>query len=317
MKISQTAYKDIDAVAVENDHLRAVFLPAYGGKMASLVCRKTGREFLVQAKGDTYQKLGYAGAYIDAECSGFDDMFPTIDAWAYDKYPWCGAVMPDHGEVCGLPWHYQIEDDVLHCWVFGVRFPYRLDKWIRFKDEATLSISYKAENLTPFDFEYIWAAHVMINAEPGARILLPYDDGAPATCVFSEYDAFAEPGMAMHWPKTQTKDQGIVDISRTREHGGNTFKFYFDAPMPAGVCGYMYADGTVLRMGVSETVPYLGVWINEGAFKNYDNIALEPCTGTFDDPAAARRHGQNSILPGLGVFSWALSFSIESGRGIR
>jgi hypothetical protein len=55
------------------------------------------------------------------------------------------------------------------------------------------------------------------------------------------------------------------------------------------------------------------VWINEGVFKGYRNIALEPCTGTFDDPAAARAHDQNSVLPGHGACEWQLTFGIETG----
>ena len=312
MRIEEATYKDVGAVAIESDRIRAVLLPAYGGKMASLVDKRSGREFLVQAPDGKYKKLEYAGDYVAAECSGFDDMFPTIDAWAYDKHPWQGIVMPDHGEVCGLPWAYDVERESLHCWVYGVRFPYRLDRWLRFETDGLLTIRYKVHNLSPFDLDYIWAAHVMINAEPGARILLPYDDGARAVCVFSQDNAFAVPGMAMCWPKTKTTKQDIIDISRTREGGGNTYKFYFDAPMPRSWCGYAYRDGTMLRLSVSEEVPYLGVWINEGAFKGYSNIALEPCTGTFDDPGAAIVHGQNSMLPSHGTREWQLGFHIET-----
>lgn len=310
MRIEKTDYKDVGAVAVESGRLRVVMLPEYGGKMASLVDKATGREFLVQAQGSEYKKLQYAGNYVAAECSGFDDMFPTIDTWAYDKYPWQGVEMPDHGEVCGLPWAYEAAGEELHCWVYGVRFPYRLDKWLQFEADDTLAIRYKVQNLSPFDLDCIWAAHVMINAEPGARISLPYPDGAGAVCVFSQDKAFAVPGMAMNWPKTNTVSQGVADISRTREDGGNTYKFYFNEPMHQGWCEYAYPDGTALRLGVSEQVKYLGVWINEGAFKGYNNIAFEPCTGTFDHPGAAIAHGQNSVLSGNGSYEWQLKFQI-------
>ena len=320
-QIVKTMYKDIEAVSVENTHLRVVFLPGFGGKMASLADKKSGREFLVQADGESYKKLGYAGSYVDAECSGFDDMFPTIDTWTYNDYPWCGAEMPDHGEVCGLPWGYEVEEDggCLHCWVYGVRFPYRLDKWIRFSGESELCISYKARNLSPFDMNYIWAAHVMLNAERGARILTPYDDGAAATCVFSGDEDFAMPGMAIQWPKTKTQCGGTSDISITESKApdGNSYKYYFDAPVPEGWSGYQYeSDGTRIFLKVSkETVPYLGIWVNNGAFKNYYNMALEPCSGTYDDPQRAVQHGQGSVLPGGGEQAWQLSFCVESGRG--
>ncbi len=314
-KIRESTYKDIDAVIMENDTLCAVFLPHYGGKMASLYHKKKNREFLVQAKGKMYKKLEYGGVYIDAECSGFDDMFPTIDEWTYQEPPWKGAVMPDHGEVCGLKWEYEIMESgtCLHCWVYGVRFPYRLDKWMRFKAETELSIEYKAVNMSPFDFDFVWAAHFMINAEQGATILTPYTDGAKATCMFSNDQAFAVPGMTMKWPETVTVDKKTYDITQTDDFQETTYKFYFNEPLPEGWCGYAYkSDGTNLLLKVSEkTVPYLGIWVNNGAFMSYYNIALELCTGSFDDPGRAIEKGQNSVLPGNGQYIWKLDVCIE------
>ena len=110
MAVQLTNYKDIQAVSIENTTVKAVFLPEHGGKMASFQHIKTGREFLVQAPGEAYKALAYDGVYIDAECSGFDDMLPTIDEYVYETYPWKGIKMPDHGEVCGLPWRYELDE---------------------------------------------------------------------------------------------------------------------------------------------------------------------------------------------------------------
>ena len=88
--INYQNYKDLKAISMESRLLSAVFLPEQGAKLASLVCRKSGREFLVQAPGENYKKLEYAGEYVAAECSGFDDMFPNIDEYEYTKFPWKG-----------------------------------------------------------------------------------------------------------------------------------------------------------------------------------------------------------------------------------
>jgi len=313
--ICQSTYKDLEAIEIENENLRALFLLSQGCKLASLVCKKTDREILVQSDGKKYRKMAYSGKYTDAECSGFDDMFPTIDEWTYLNHPWKGAVMPDHGEVCGLPWNSEIVESgsCLHGWVYGVRFPYRLDKWIRLSSGSELTIKYEATNLSPFDMDFIWAGHIMIAAEPGAQIVLPYNDGAVGICVFSANENFAKPGDILHWPVHWSANSEMVDISRTQifSTNGNTYKYYFKEKMPQGRCGYAYTDGTTLIINTSkETVPYLGIWINEGAFKGYQNIALEPCTGTFDNPCHAIEHGQNSILPGNGKYCWQVQIEI-------
>ena len=290
VRIYEDKYKDLSAVSIENEILTATFLPKFGGKMASFRYKKTGREFLVQAEGEKYKKLEFAGDYVASECSGFDDMFPTIDERAYDKFPWQGMIMPDHGEVCGLKWEYEIEknEERIHCWVYGVRLPYKMEKWIYFSDENELMIDYKITNLSVYEFEFIWAAHVMINAEENAEILAPYSEESDIICVFSTDEGFGKKDLKMQWPNIERLDKRRMDISKTldRKDNGNNYKFYFDNPVPEGWCGYLYnSDKTKLLLKFTEdTLPYLGIWVNEGGFKGYHNIALEPCSATFDDP---------------------------------
>ena len=311
-KISQTKYKDVKAVSIESRLLKAVFLPLYGAKMASLIDKESGREFLVQADGRSYKKLAYTGDYVAAECSGFDDMFPNIDEYEYMDFPWVGTMMPDHGEVCGLPWEYEILEsgNCLHFWVYSVRFAYRLDKWVRFEGDDEMTIEYEAKNLSPFDLDFIWAGHVMINAQQGAQITLPFKDGAKATCVFCSDESFAKAGDVLVWPQKSAIDGGQAQLNVTGERNldGRTYKYYFDEEASQGWCRYKYPDGTGLELKFDNSaVPYLGIWVNDGAFKGYHNIAFEPCTGTFDDPGRAKQHGQNSVLKEGGEYAWTIS----------
>ena len=50
--------------------------------------------------------------------------------------------MADHGEVWSLPWDYTVNNLSLHMSVKGVRFPYKLEKNIYFKDENVIRIDY-------------------------------------------------------------------------------------------------------------------------------------------------------------------------------
>jgi hypothetical protein len=314
MKILSTRYKDLDAVSVETGSLSAVFLPRYGGKLASLVDGRTGREFLVQAPDAQYHRLAYDGDYVAAECSGCDDMFPTIDVWYYDRFPWQGTRMPDHGEVAGLPWSFETDGNGrLHMWVSGVRFPYRLDKWIS-AQEGSLMIEYSARNFSMFDMDFLWAAHMMLNAESDAEIFVPYGDSASATTVFTFDTGFGHPGDKLVWPHAVRRDGNPVDLRRVGERNpkGNNYKYYFDEPMPKGRFGYYYpSDGAKLTIEVPEDkVPYLSFWVNEGSFKDFFNVAPEPCTGAYDQPGAAKAHKQASILPADGCYQWYMRLSV-------
>lgn len=313
-RIFQSKYKDMNAVTLESGILKVQFIPEFGGKMVSLVCKKSAREFLVQAKNSEYKTLKYDGDYVAAECSGFDDMFPSIDRVFYTSYPWKGVEIPDHGEVCGLPWDYAIADDELQMSVYGVRFPYKLEKRVRFESDSVLDINYKVTNLGGFDLDFLWAAHAMINAEAGGEILVPYQGQQNTTCVFSWDEGMEKYGQKMTWPETRRRDGCSQKLNFTlpRNEKGNNYKFYFDDKMPAGWCAYKYKDGTALTMSFPpEKVPYLGIWVNEGSFHGFHNIALEPCTGSYDRPDLAKLHGQNSILCTRGEYTWFLKFQVK------
>lgn len=315
VKIYKSNYKDKCSVALENDCMKVQFLPELGGKMASLICKRTSREVLAQGNNENYKVLAYDGDYVAAECSGFDDMFPTIDRVYYNDYPWKGIEIPDHGEVCGLSWDYKIEDDCLYMYVHGVRFPYKLEKWVRFDPNGALNIKYRATNFSEFDMDFIWAAHPMINAEEGGEIILPYEDNEDIKCVFTWDENLGKYGDSMKWPVTKQKDGSFKKINITPERSleGNNYKYYFDNRMPEGWCAYKYkSTDTVVSISFPvKKVPYLTIWINEGSFHGFHNIAMEPCTGTYDRIDLAKIHKQNSVLKAKGEYSWFLNFHIE------
>ena len=300
MKIYDSMYKDVPSVIVETDKLVAAFLPALGGKLTSLVDKKTGRELLEQAKGAEYQKLAYAGAYVPAECSAFDDMFPTIDAFRCNQFPWEGVEMPDHGEVCGLPWMEERSAESLKLTVHGVRFPYTMEKTIAEKN-GNLAISYKVTNHSPFEFDFVYAAHCMIAAQENAEIIVPYPEGAQGTVIFHEQ------GKMKYNDKYTWKGLKMGGYP-----GGETFKFFFDEPIPEGWVQYKYTDGSYVKMTFdADKLPYFALWLNCGSFKGMYNCAFEPCSGTHDRPDVARMHKKFSVLPAYGTYEWNVGFEVE------
>ena len=155
----------------------------------------------------------------------------------------------------------------------------------------------------------------MINAEEGGEILLPYKEDSDITFVFSGDKSLASYNEKVKWPNTLRRDgkKQNLNITCPKDEKGNNYKYYFDEKIPEGWCAYRYnSDGTQLKIKFSrDTVPYLGIWVNEGSFHGLHNIALEPCTGSFDRPDAAKMRGQNSVLKANGEYSWYYYFSVE------
>jgi hypothetical protein len=303
-------YKNKKSVVLENSRIRAEFIPEPGGKMASLINKETGYEFLLQRKNTIYREQPFEGVFVDSECSGYDDMFPTIDTCNYEDEPWAGIKMADHGEVWSLPWKYAVDDLSLHMSVEGVRFPYKLEKNIYFKNENSIRLDYTLTNYSPYDFKFLWAGHLMINIEEGVIVKVPDDCKQVTTILTNGNGKF---GDIHNWPDFTDKDGKSyrADVSRPKDSMGFE-KYYFNNMLKDGWCQLIYPDNKN-RLKVSfpvETVPYLGILMNEGGWDGLYNIIIEPCTVCYDRPDVARKYGQVCIVKGSGVYTWHIEIMI-------
>ena len=304
-------YKNKSSIVLENSMLRAEFLPDPGAKMVSLVCKRTGYEYLVQRPNSTYREQPFAGLYVDGECSGFDDMFPTIDVCICENYPWQGVELADHGEVWSLPWDVAAKDDNSVTFeVHGIRFPYRLKKHIAFNSNGGLSFNYELTNLSPFDFEYLCAGHLMLNIEEGAKVCVPDDCNEIVTILSNAGLTFGE---VHRWPylKDANGAKYRADIVRNKDVKGFE-KYYFLNPLQQGWCIIEYPDGQKkIKISFStHTVPYLGILMNEEGWDGLYNIIIEPCSVCYDRPDVAKKHGQRSVLRGKSTVEWTMEISV-------
>lgn len=308
--INQSRYKNKDSIAIENNRIRAEFIPDPGGKLASLINKETGYEYLVQRENKQYREQPFGGVYVEGECSGYDDMFPTIDACEYTNEPWKGIEMADHGEVWSLPWQYDVENNSLHLSVKGVRFPYTLEKRVRFGSENTLRLDYTLTNCSLFDFEFLWAGHLMLNIEEGTKVKVPDDCTRTVTVLSGGKGKF---GDINNWPFMMDNHGNPyrADICRSKDTGGFE-KYYFVNRLTQGWCELIY-PGAANRLKVSfpaETVPYLGILINEGGWDDLCNIIIEPCTVCYDRPDLAKKYGQVSNVEPKGTYKWYIELTI-------
>jgi galactose mutarotase-like enzyme len=319
VEIHTSQYKDQAAVTIESQAICAQFLPETGAKLASLIYKPHNFELLVQRPGKKYLVQSFDGVYTDGECSGLDDMFPTIDTCFYDRYPWEGVKMADHGEVWSLPWETTQEEDRLHFSVYGVRFPYRLEKWASIAEEGLLRLDYRLTNLSSFDFGCVWAAHPMFNLEEDTELVLP--EGVDSVVgTFGIPDGFVTYGDEYRWPVGAFMDGVSRDFRKLRPKATReAYKYYIKGKMPAGWCGLKYhrQKFTFAMSFPVKQVPYLGILPNEGGWQDLYNIFLEPCTAPFDRPDAARYRGQDFTLQASSSFSWHLNLTLAEGTAYK
>ncbi len=305
MQIQPTTYKDLPALRLTTSALEAVLLPGQGGKIASL--REKGGEFeyLWQRPGAVYRPLGVDTDYVDAECSGYDDMFPTIDPWKAVSDSGDLLVYLDHGEVSRRPCVCTEQDGALltetrlHC------VPAVFRRRLREGRDGCLRIDFTIQNLSDAPMDFIWAAHFLIRAVPGGRLLCPYPEGSQVELAFSHLPAFGKRFDRLAYPLWP--DGSRLDESRAAGPDGNSWKYYFADPLPGDTLGYVYPDGrrVLLRFDPART-PYAGIWWCDGAPLPCHAFAPEVATGSFDRPDLARERGQFSVLPPRGQYTFFL-----------
>jgi hypothetical protein len=315
MAITSTSrYKDQDAVSIESEAMCAQYLPGIGATLCSLVYKPLGLQLLIQRPEPRYRVAPYAGDYVaEGECAGLDDMFPTIDRCYYDRYPWQDTPIPDHGEVWSIPWQCVALPDRLRFSVYGVRFPYRLEKEVHLAGPGVLRTEYRLTNLSNFAFDFLWSAHPMFVMEEDSQVLLP-EGVRRVTTVFSNGGELGGYGEQLNWPVATLPGGMHHDLSRMRPKTAcAASKYFVDGRMPAGWCALTYPQSKLmltLRFPV-EQVPYLAILPNEGGWQDLYNIFLEPATASFDRPDVARMHGELSTVPAGGSYQWYLELALS------
>lgn len=316
-KIYEDIYKDVKAVSLENKTLKVTVLPDYGSKLSSIVYKPSGYELLWQNPSKNFIKNKYGDNYIMGEFSGFDEMFPCIDRFFYEDYPWVGVEAPDHGEVWAVPWSYEIKDKSLAMTVFGTRFPYQLFKNVELFENGII-INYRVKNLSPFYFPYIWAAHPLFNTVEGMEFIVPDSMNKIVNAVQSV--TLGDYGRHYSFPMGVKEDGNEINFSIVPERNNFGYqKYFFLGKITAGWC-FMYNPKEQLNIGFSypsKKIPYLGMWLNEGGRAEQYNIAPEPATGGMDRVDLSKKWNMSSTLKPYEENSWYLYITVKEGEKVH
>lgn len=316
MNIYESRYKNVASIVMENYKLRVTVLPESGGKIQSIFNKSEGKELLVQSPSEEFKRSTYDSCFSDGDLSGFDEVFPSIEACNYPEAPWRGVKVPDHGEVWALPWECALYDDHLLMTVDGVRFPYQLQKKIEFQRENCLKISYCVTNRSQFPFSYIWTPHIFFLREDNFEIRLPAAvKTVMSTC--SVDNKLGKFGTMHSWPTTEVNG---IDYSISKsypKYPGKCEKYYAMEQLDDGWCA-LFNPKTGSAIGLSyptNDVPYLGIW--DGLIGDCQVTALEPCTGAFDDIETATQWGRIKTVNGKSKKEWHLNMTFDIVKNVE
>jgi hypothetical protein len=202
--------------------------------------------------------------------------------------------------------------------VYGVRFPYRIEKKVESLRENCIRLSYKAFNLSDFDFDFIWAPHPFFICEENTKVvLLPSVKKVISTCTLENKLGYY--GSIHPWPVTETSTGEEYDISDVYHppYAGKCEKFYaVDKPLEGWCALQNTLSGETIGLSYPvDKLPYLGVW--EGIINGKYVTALEPVTGALDRLDVAKVAGKAGVIKARSKYEWFLNLTFETVNEIN
>ena len=302
-----TTYKGLQALLLENEFLSLTFLPEYGCKMVRLFKKNTGREFLFQSPLEKLTPPPYAAAFSAYDSSGFDEVFPSIDACPYPGGKHAGIPIPDHGEVWALPWQHTVHPDgnEFTAQTQSPVLPYKLTRQLILCQQE-IRMHYTVENLSAEPFEFIWTPHCLLACSPQTQLKIP--ENLTQIMTVEHSTQHLGPWGTIHtYPQTKSVSGKPIDMSCTEPvTAQNCEKFYFTQPNTQGWCGLIHHDNgdTLTYRYDADKVPYLAVWKTQGGYRGDYNLALEPCTGEWDDLYVAHKIRRCACCAPHATYEW-------------
>lgn len=318
MPIAQTRWHGVAAYMLESEILRAVVVPEMGAKIVSLLDKRSDAEWLVGPGNRPFHPVTYGSSFEQQDMSGWDEMFPTISACTYPgPGELTGVPLPDHGEVWALPWEVKGSGaGSLELAVEGRALPYRLTRRLHCSAPSTVRFDYQLVNQGLQPMPYIWAAHPQFVCEPDAEVILP--PHVTQVCnVLPESWGWGAPEMLYAWPEVTGAEGLTVRLDRIGPPSlRRARKFYLLPGQRAGWATLVRpSSGGWLRMAWNPSlVPYLGLWVDEGALNPESVAAPEPATGFYDSLALAWASGQVAVLPAGAETRWTLSVQLGTSE---
>lgn len=265
----------IDRKILENEILHLEILPERGGKIASLIDKRSGFQFAAQT-GRPYRLAGEDAAFGDFDMSGIDDAFPNIDA---ETIPYQGRTLryPDHGEIWSHPMQLTEESGSGLALQFeSSRFQYQYRKCIRI-GESSVFLTWRITNCGDHDLPCFYTFHGLLTYRKD--VALRYPGGIRHMVNVLENEELGRVGRIYSYPsKEYDFDHFPVKDVPYME------KYYGMETVGQGDCSVVYpSDHAALRMEWNaQELPWLGVWVTAGALQGDYNFAMEMTNGFYD-----------------------------------
>lgn len=285
MALLQTGHWDkVPVVRLESEWLTVETAPSIGGRIVSLVDKKSGHEFLWRNPACPLQRLAPGSDYDSNFYGGIDELLPN-------DLPetWGGLAGLDHGELWTSNLAWSVSGDRLKLEGFLPKCGLFYQREMALSDRGPcLAATYRIANRFSIRRRFLWKLHAALAVQEGDVIDCPARFGQvvdPAWCRFKSRAPFP-------WPSVEGVQANVVPAP----DGSMDFFYLFD--LRAGWIAWrrprvdlLFAYRFDLR-----SFPYAWLFASYGGFNGHYTIILEPCTAMPLSVREAAMLNQCSVL---------------------
>lgn len=237
------------------------------------------------------------GVYETRPVYGYDDCFPSVNVCGFPKMEW---KVPDHGEICWLPWEVREKTDSLIFEVKSQNLAVRFKRRIKFrKNQLIWAFSVENQGNEVIPFQHVM--HPLMPLRNISDIHLPNFER-----VFDEiqqkYRHFHNPDSIRKYLLSQP---------------AKTTHMFFLQNIKNGRMSWDYQNGLEVEAIFSKNLfPTIGIWWNNNGYPDElgcrrNECALEPIPGdnsTLSDAYEMHKHLEVNISE---TFEWEIIWKIR------
>lgn len=249
------------------------------------------------------------GLYETRPVFGYDDCFPSVDACRFPDRRWR---VPDHGELCWLPWTTQPARDGLHFSVQSQNLPLAFSRAMLFSDtRLTWHFAVRSQAPDPLPFQHIMHPLMPLEEIDLAALRLP-DCGM----VYDEVGKRPAGGKVDLVHGSRLSGLNLPHVLESTAPGG--FRMLVLRGIKSGGFTVGFKNGMRLRVQFPRKYfTALGIWWNNRGYPDESGLrrcecAFEPIPGPASSLARASRAGDAMIVqPGQNL-AWKVVWEIKT-----
>jgi hypothetical protein len=233
------------------------FRPSDGGRLSRISYK--GDDLLTTEPVDFHPPITEMGNFERRAVYGYDDCFPSVGTC---YFPESSIRIPDHGELCWIPWEVREGNHAVTFFVKSKLLPVAFERKMSFTDSSIVwDFEVHSQGNRPVPFQHVM--HPLFKPEEIRRIELPDFESAydwTNSKVFSSADA--------------EKISEVLLSSPER-----SVEMFFLRKIRKGEVGLTFSNG--IRLGMKfpvEYFPTIGIWWDNLGHPNEDGVRRRECS---------------------------------------